>query len=218
MPDEITPTDVLAAYAAGLFPMAESRESDDIWWFDPPRRGQLDIQNLHIPDKLRKAVLRSPYDIRADTAFAAVIDACSAVRVTQADTWINRPIRDLFVSLHQQGYAHSLEAWHDGRLVGGLYGLALGGAFCGESMFSHAPNASKICLVHLCARLWKAGFSLLDTQYVNDHLTQFGVYEIDRAAYKEKLQHALRWHPDFTLTETPALSETALVAEYLRNR
>lgn len=218
MPDQITPADVLAAYAMGLFPMAESRDSDEIWWFDPPQRGQLDIQALHIPNKLRKTVLKGPYEIRIDTAFAAVIDACGATRTAQTDTWINRPIRDLFVTLHQMGHTHSVEAWQDGQLVGGLYGLALGGAFCGESMFSHAPNASKICLVHLCARLWKAGFSLLDTQYVNEHLRQFGVYEIDSVTYKQRLQRALRQHPDFTLAATLAPSEPEMVAQYLRER
>ncbi|QQG36522.1 MAG: leucyl/phenylalanyl-tRNA--protein transferase [Micavibrio aeruginosavorus] len=218
MPDEITTADVLAAYAMGLFPMAESRDSDEIWWFDPPRRGQLDIAKLHIPSRLKRTVLRHPYDIRIDTAFAAVIDACAAIRTTQVQTWINCPIRDLFIALHRQGFAHSVEAWRDNKLVGGLYGLALGGAFCGESMFSAAPNASKICLVHLCARLWKAGFTLLDTQYVNDHLKQFGAYEIDNATYKLRLQQALGQQPDFHLGSCKIPDARVLVTLYMDQR
>lgn len=218
MPDEIAATDALAAYAMGLFPMAESRDSDEVWWFDPPQRGQLDIAQLHIPARLKRTVLRHPYDIRIDTAFVHVIDACAAMRNTQKETWINRPIRDLFISLHQQGFAHSVEAWQNGRLVGGLYGLALGGAFCGESMFSTAPDASKICLVHLCARLWRAGFTLLDTQYVNDHLKQFGVYEIDSATYKQRLRQALGQQPDFRLHRYPDINALALASDYMCKR
>lgn len=214
----LTLEDVLNAYAMGLFPMAESREDDGFWWFDPPQRGQLDIAALHIPDKLRKSVLKAPYDIRIDTAFADVIDACAAIRSTQAETWINKPIRDIFVDLHAAGFTHSVEAWQDGHLVGGLYGLALGGAFCGESMFSKARDASKICLVHLCARLWKGGFRVLDTQYVNDHLQQFGCYEIDSETYKQRLQAALLQAADFELRDQLPLSEEFLVREYLLNR
>lgn len=218
MPDDLSLEDVLNAYAMGLFPMAESRTDEDFWWFDPPQRGQLDIVGLHIPDKLRKSVLKAPYEIRIDTAFADVIDACAATRSTQAETWINKPIRDIFVALHEAGFAHSVEAWRDGTLAGGLYGLALGGAFCGESMFSHGTDASKICLVHLCARLWKAGFTLLDTQFVNDHLRQFGCYEIDSALYKERLAAALRQPCDFSLQASGVLPEADLVRAYLHDR
>ncbi len=218
MPDDLSLDDVLSAYAMGLFPMAESRGDEAFWWFDPPQRGQLDIAGLHIPDSLRKSVLKSPYEIRVDTAFAAVIDACAQARSTQAETWINKPIRDIFVALHEAGFTHSVEAWQDGQLVGGLYGLALGGAFCGESMFSRSTDASKICLVHLCARLWKGGFTLLDTQYVNDHLRQFGCYEVDSATYKQRLAAALLRPADFHLRGQPKLSEAFLVREYLQNR
>lgn len=210
--------DVLRAYAMGLFPMAESRDDDAFWWFDPPRRGQLDIAGLHIPARLRKSVLKAPYDIRIDTAFTAVIDACAQARPAQAETWINKPIRDIFIALHKAGFAHSVEAWRGDALVGGLYGLALGGAFCGESMFSRSTDASKICLVHLCARLWKAGFCVLDTQYVNDHLKQFGCYEIDAAAYRQRLQDARARPADFRLAALGNISEAFLVRDYLENR
>ena len=218
MADDLTLEDVLRAYAVGLFPMAEARDDDDFWWFDPPKRGQLDIAGLHIPEKLRKTVLKQPYEIRVNTAFAAVIDACAEVRKTQAETWINKPIRDIFVALHEEGFTHSVEAWKDGQLVGGLYGLALGTAFCGESMFSRADDASKRCLVHLCARLWKAGFTLLDTQFVNDHLKQFGCYEIDSDTYKSRLASALSHRADFMLTTQPPVSEIMMVMSYLKNR
>lgn len=218
MSDDLSLEDVLRAYAMGLFPMAESRDDDEFWWFDPPKRGQLDIAGLHIPDKLRKHVLKSPYEIKINTAFAAVIDACAEARKTQAETWINKPIRDIFIALHEAGFTHSVEAWKDGQLVGGLYGLAIGTAFCGESMFSRADDASKICLVHLCARLWKAGFTLLDTQYVNNHLKQFGCYEIDSDAYKERLAAALIRRADFTLSSQPPVSEIMMVMSYLKNR
>lgn len=215
MSDDLTLEDVLRAYAIGLFPMAESRDDDECWWFDPPRRGQLDIAGLHIPEKLKKAVLKYPYEIKIDTAFSDVIDACADTRKSQAETWINKPIRDIFIRLHEAGFAHSVEAWKDGQLVGGLYGLALGGAFCGESMFSRADDASKICLVHLCARLWKAGFTVLDTQFVNDHLKQFGCYEIEGAVYKQKLGAALPVQAEFLSKQT---NELILVSDYLKNR
>ncbi len=210
--------DVLSAYCQGYFPMAEARAEEEFFWFDPPLRGQLDIAGLHIPDKLRKTVLKGPYTITTDTAFAAVIEGCAAARATEAETWINQPIRDIFVALHQAGFAHSVEAWHEGALVGGLYGLALGGVFCGESMFSRRKDASKICLVHLCARLWRAGFEVLDTQYVNDHLRQFGCYEITAAAYRARLQQALPRTCDFSLRGLAGCTERALVRDYLENR
>lgn len=218
MSDDFTLEDVLRAYAIGLFPMAESREDDEFFWFDSPRRGQLDIAGLHIPEKLYKTVLKHPYDIRVDTDFAAVIDACAQTRKTQAETWINRPIRDIFIRLHEAGFTHSVEAWKDGQLVGGLYGLALGGAFCGESMFSRADDASKVCLVHLCARLWKAGFTVLDTQFVNDHLKQFGCHEIDSDTYKERLAAALPAQADFSLRAYSQITALQLVTSYLDNR
>lgn len=232
--------DVISAYAMGYFPMAESREQADFYWYDPPLRGQLDIAALHIPAKLRKTVLKAPYRITVNQAFAAVIEGCAAPQGdegpqsftaeisadtnadtpadTRADTWINPAIRDIFVALHHAGFTHSVEAWQGDRLVGGLYGLALGGVFCGESMFSRARDASKICLVHLCARLWRGGFKVLDTQYVNDHLKQFGCYEIEAEAYRERLREALPLRCDFMLRQHAPLQEAALVRDYLENR
>lgn len=215
MDESLTLEDVLNAYKIGLFPMADSREAGDFYWYDPPLRGQLSIAGLRIPDRLRRTVLRFPYDIRIDTDFASVIDGCAEAGRNRPQTWINQSIRDLFVALHRAGHAHSVEAWENGVLVGGLYGLALGGAFMGESMFSRARDASKITLVHLCARLWKGGFTVLDTQFVNPHLTQFGVYEIPGAAYRGKLRPALNAAADFSL---PGMGERDLVTAYLRER
>ncbi|MCB9990052.1 MAG: leucyl/phenylalanyl-tRNA--protein transferase [Rhodospirillales bacterium] len=209
--------DVLLAYQNGLFPMAECRDSDKFYWYDPPMRGQLPIDALHIPDRLRRRVLQSPYRIRINTAFEAVIDGCAEAAPDRPQTWINPGIKALFCALHEAGYTHSVEAWDadTGTLVGGLYGMALGGVFMGESMFSRARDASKIALVHLCARLWAAGFTVLDTQYVNPHLEQFGVYEIPRETYLEKLHNALKINADFL---RPGPDETALVRTYLEQR
>lgn len=218
MNNELSPENILEAYCCGLFPMADSREDNTFHWYDPVLRGQLSITGLHIPKRLRKTVLAAPYDIRIDTAFAATIDGCAEKANDRPETWINKPIRDLFIALHKAGYAHSVEAWHEEKLVGGLYGLAIGGAFFGESMFSRTRDASKICLVHLCARLWKGGFTLLDTQFINDHLLQFGAYEIPRNEYLEKLQKAVAQKADFLLQNGPTLSEQDLILSYLSER
>lgn len=209
---DLTLEDIINAYKCGLFPMADSRASDEYYWYDPERRGQLSIESLHIPARLRKTVLRFPYEIKIDTDFAAVIDACAEAAPDRPQTWINKGIRDLFIALHKAGYAHSVEAWKDGQLIGGLYGMAINGAFMGESMFSRARDASKICLVHLCARLSKGGFTVLDTQYVNPHLEQFGVYELPRDEYKKNLYNALKIEGNFLLD---GISENALIASYL---
>ena len=202
---------VLDAYAHGLFPMAQDREDTGFYWFDPPHRGQLSIENLHIPARLRRSLLQFPYAIKINTAFEQVIHACAEPAPNRPQSWINQDIATLFLDLHKAGFAHSIEAWQKNTLVGGLYGLALGGAFMGESMFSRARDASKIALVHLCARLWKGGFVLLDTQYVNDHLKQFGAYEIPRTDYLEKLTQALKIRADFILA---GQDEKSLVLEY----
>ncbi len=209
---DFTLEDVVNAYKSGLFPMADSRESDDFYWYDPPLRGQLSIENLHVPERLRRTVLKFPYDIKIDTAFAQVIDGCAITAPDRPETWINKTIRDLFIALHEAGFAHSVEAWKEDRLVGGLYGIAIGGAFMGESMFSRARDASKIALVHLCARLREGGFIVLDTQYTNAHLEQFGVYEIPRDEYVQKLNKALKIKGDFVLS---GRSEAEVVHNYL---
>jgi leucyl/phenylalanyl-tRNA--protein transferase len=185
---ELTPEMILQAYRAGIFPMAAHRHGAEIKWHDPDPRGVLPIAGLHVSKKLRRAVKKNPYHVTFDQAFAQVMHACAD---TRPDTWINDDIIALYTALHRQGYAHSVEAWKDGQLVGGLYGIALGGAFFGESMFSTAAGASKIALVHLAARLWRQGFELLDTQFTNDHLRQFGVYGISRAEYRRRLKNAL---------------------------
>lgn len=195
---EFTLNDVINAYKNGLFPMADSRETDGFYWYDPPMRGQLSINNLRIHKRLRRTVLQFPYEVRVDTAFEQVIEYCAQSAPDRPETWINTGIRDIFVALHKAGYAHCVEAWKDEELVGGLYGIALGGAFMGESMFSRQRDASKIALIHLCARLREGGFVLLDTQYTNPHLEQFGVYEIPREEYLQNLTNSLKENGDFT--------------------
>jgi leucyl/phenylalanyl-tRNA--protein transferase len=187
---EVTPELMLRAYRSGLFPMAETRRGDRLYWLDPEQRGILPLDRFHLPRRLRRTALSGSFDIRADSDFAGVIAACATPAEGREDTWINRDIERLFTALHAQGHAHSLEAWQNGLLVGGLYGVVLGGAFFGESMFSAVRDASKVALVHLVARLRLGGFLLLDTQFVTAHLSQFGAYEIPRAQYKAALDRA----------------------------
>ena len=196
---EITPELVLRAYQAGLFPMAEKRDAGKLFWLDPEQRGILPLDGFHAPRRLLRTVLSDVYAVTADTDFPAVIAACAAPGKGRDDTWINPQIEALFTALHRAGHAHSVECRLDGALVGGLYGVALGGAFFGESMFSRARDASKVALIHLVARLRLGGFTLLDTQFVTAHLTQFGATEIPRDTYRERLAAALdapaRWLP-----------------------
>jgi leucyl/phenylalanyl-tRNA--protein transferase len=211
-PPDITADDVLTAYRHGLFPMAESRHSAAFYWFDPPMRGQLPIGEFHIPARLRNTILRFPFDIRIDTDFEGVIEGCAETTGKRPSTWINRPIRDIFVELHQHGHAHSVECWKDNSLVAGVYGLAIGGAFFAESKFTRARDASKIALTHLAARLWKGGFTVFDTQYINPHLKQFGAYEIPRGEYLPRLRKALAAEADFRL---PGLDEQQNMRDFL---
>lgn len=182
---------LLRAYASGIFPMARSRDENRLYWIDPERRGILPLDAFHIPRSLRKTLRNEAFEIRCDTAFETVMRACGEATADRPDTWINDQIVRLFVELFELGLAHSVEVWQDGELAGGLYGLALGGAFFGESMFSRRTDASKVALVHLVARLRHGGFRLLDTQFVTDHLKQFGTREIPRAEYQERLADAL---------------------------
>lgn len=177
--------------------MADDAADQELYWYDPDMRGQLSITDLHVPHSLKKLVRKHPFDVRIDTAFTDVITACAESTKDRPSTWINDVIWHLFIDLHEMGFAHSVECWKDDELVGGLYGLAIGGAFFGESMFSRQSNASKIALVHLVARLRAGGFTLLDTQYVNDHLKQFAVYEVSRADYHEQLAEALKVDGNF---------------------
>lgn len=196
MDHKITTSFLLSAYANGYFPMAESRNAEALHWYSPEKRGILPLDTFHVPKSLQKFMLRCGYEVRFDTAFEAVIRACAdTVSATRKDTWINAEIIALYCELAATGYAHSVECWHENRLVGGLYGIAMGKAFFGESMFSIEKNASKFALVHLVERLRARDFMLLDTQYVNDHLLQFGVREIGKTAYLELLAEALKTVP-----------------------
>ncbi len=187
----------MEAYRHGLFPMAYSAHSPYVNWICPDMRGQLSIPDLHIPRRLLHTLRRAPYEIRVDTAFDTVIGLCAEAAPQRPETWINSGIEKVFCQLHQRGHAHSVECWQDDQLVGGIYGLAMGGAFFGESMFSRARDASKIALVHLCARLWQGGFVLLDTQFINNHLEQFDAYELPHREYKKDLDLALQTSADF---------------------
>ena len=184
---EITPALLLQAYASGVFPMAETAGSAELFWVDPKRRGIIPLDGVHVSRRLARSFLREPFEIRVDHDFAAVVDACAE----RPETWINGPIRRLYGDLHGMGYAHSVEIWHEGALVGGLYGVALGAAFFGESMFSRRRDTSKFALIALVARLNAGGFRLLDTQFVTDHLARLGAIEISRAAYRRHLDAAV---------------------------
>ena len=201
--------------------MADSAYTPYVHWVCPEMRGQLSITHMHIPRRLKKSVRQmkiagAPYEIRIDYNFHQIIEACAKSEESRPETWINANILEAFCTLHSLGYAHSVECWQEGELVGGLYGLALGGAFFGESMFSRQRDASKVCLVHLVARLKEGGFALLDTQFVNEHLKQFGVYEIPHKQYIPELKKALKiQNTDFLLKE---ISEFELLKKYLSSQ
>ncbi len=184
----LTPELLLRAYAEGLFPMAERRDDPTLFWVSPDKRGIIPLDGFHIPHRLARTVKSDRFAVSFDLAFADVMAACA---VTRDETWINAEILRLYTALHASGHAHSVECWLGGALVGGLYGVSLGGAFFGESMFSIARDASKVALVHLAAQLKRGGFVLLDTQFLTAHLAQFGAVEIARAAYLHRLQDAL---------------------------
>jgi len=194
---EITPQVLLKAYTCGIFPMAESAEDPALYWIEPQQRGILLLDQVHVPRRLARTIRRGVYEVRIDSDFEGVIDGCAASRSGRRTTWINRKIRGLYRDLFQAGYCHTVETWAEGRLVGGLYGVALHGAYFGESMFSTERDASKVALVYLCARLTHGGFSLLDTQFVTEQLKQFGTIEIDRNAFHTLLEKALAHPADF---------------------
>jgi leucyl/phenylalanyl-tRNA--protein transferase len=213
---EITPDLVLRAYRAGLFPMAERRDGERLYWLDPELRGVQPLDAFHLPRRLARTVLSGTFEVRCDTAFAEVMHGCAAPTPDRPETWINPEIERLFGALHVMGHAHSVECWQQGRLVGGLYGVALGGAFFGESMFSAARDASKVALVHLVARLRLGGFRLLDTQFVTEHLARFGAIEIPRAEYRRRLLVALEAPARFLADPDPAMLRAEILA--LRSR
>jgi len=207
---EITPQMLLRAYACGIFPMAESADDPQLYWIEPQARGILPLDSMVVPRRLARTVRLTRFDVSFDTDFEGVIDGCAAPRPGRRSTWINSQIRSLYRDLYRQGHCHTVEVRFDGRLVGGLYGVALGGAFFGESMFSTERDASKIALVHLCARLIHGGFTLLDTQFVTDHLKQFGTIEIDKAEFQERLQDAVERVADFARLARDTLPEQVL--------
>jgi leucyl/phenylalanyl-tRNA--protein transferase len=190
-PPAVTPEILLRAYSAGLFPMAESADDPDIYWVQPELRGIIPLDGLHVSRSLAKTIRKRPFDIRYDTAFRLVMQHCAESTDDRPTTWINPMILKLYSELHSLGYAHSVEAWQGEELVGGLYGVSLGSAFFGESMFSRRTDASKICLVHLVERLVAKGFTLLDTQFTTEHLKTFGAIDVPRKAYEKLLEKAM---------------------------
>ena len=194
---EITPQVLLKAYACGIFPMAESADDPALYWIEPQQRGILPLTGLHIPQRLRRTIRQDRFEVRIDSDFDAVIAGCAAAKQGRGTTWINGRIRQLYRHLFDLGHCHTVETWADGRLVGGLYGVHLQSAFFGESMFSTERDASKTALVHLAARLINGGFQLLDTQFVTDHLRQFGAVEVNRDAFQRLLERALLRPADF---------------------
>ncbi|TNF57473.1 MAG: leucyl/phenylalanyl-tRNA--protein transferase [Rhodobacteraceae bacterium] len=189
----LTPELLLHGYSIGIFPMAETRDAADIFWVDPKRRGVMPLEGFHISRSLRRSLRSTGYRIAINEDFQAVVDGCA----DRSETWINAEIRRLYLDLHRMGRAHSLEVWTDGELAGGVYGVALGAAFFGESMFSRRRDASKIALAHLVDRLRRGGFTLFDTQFLTAHLASLGGIEISRALYQTQLAHALDRRADF---------------------
>ena len=199
---EITPEVLLKAYACGIFPMAESADDPALYWIEPERRGVLPLDSFHVPSRLKRTVRQDRYRVVCDADFDAVIDACAEPAAGRARTWINTRIRALYRGLYVRGHCHTVEVYEEGDLVGGLYGVSLGGAFFGESMFHRVRDASKIALVHLVARLKAGGFKLLDTQFVTDHLKTFGAIEVPRRQYHKLLEAALAGEGDFAALGT----------------
>src|SRR6195952_60311 len=194
---ETTPEVLLRAYACGISPMAESADDPTLFWVEPELRGVIPLQGFRIASRLARTTRSDTFAVTVDTAFKAVIAGCAAPQSGRDDTWINKRIRDLYVGLHALGHCHSVEVWQGDDLVGGLYGVSLGRAFFGESMFHQARDASKVALVHLVARLIAGGFELLDTQYVTEHLRSFGAVEIPRRRYLALLDQAIKGNADF---------------------
>ncbi|MBT0956109.1 leucyl/phenylalanyl-tRNA--protein transferase [Alphaproteobacteria bacterium KMM 3653] len=201
----LTPDLLLRAYQMGIFPMADSREATEVYWVDPNLRGILPLGGFHISRSLRRTLLRAPLTIRLNTDFEGTVQGCA----DREDTWINQTIYDLYLALHRAGFAHSLEVWEDGALVGGVYGVAIGGAFFGESMFSRRTDASKVALAYMVDRMRQQGFTLFDTQFITPHLATLGGQEIPRADYQTLLKQALE--VEATLGSAPFPSPQELV-------
>ena len=204
----LTPDLLLYAYASGLFPMADDRHDPTIHWIDPENRGMIPLDRFHVPRRLSRVIRQGRFEIRTDTAFAQVIRCCAESRPNRPRTWLNDQLIDLYCDLHDLHYAHSVECWREDQLVGGVYGVSLGGAFFGESMFSTERDASKVALTALVDRLNQGGYRLLDTQFLTDHLSQFGAVEIPRAAYHRRLHDALKVQAVFYSDGGAILSST----------
>lgn len=196
---EITADLIIHAYAQGIFPMAETASSQDVYWVDPELRGIIPLDEFHLPRKLARKIRQAPFDIKIDTSFFNVIEGCAASVADQGrkETWINNQIISFYAQLFERGIVHTVECWQGNKLVGGLYGVSIGGAFCGESMFHTVTDASKVALAYLVARLKAGGYCLLDTQFITPHLSQFGAMEIPRHDYKMRLIQALEIEGDF---------------------
>lgn len=194
---DVTPELLLRAYACGIFPMSESADDPGLFWVEPEIRGVIPLDGFRVSSRLARTVRSDQFSVTIDRAFKRVMSECAAPKPDREDTWINKRIRDLYGALHEMGHAHSVEVWQDDDLVGGLYGVSLGRAFFGESMFHHARDASKVALVHLVARLLAGGYGLLDTQYVTEHLRSFGAIEVPRDRYRLLLDAALDDVADF---------------------
>lgn len=197
---ELTPDLLLHAYTSGIFPMSEHRDDPDIFWVEPKRRGIIPLDGFHISRSLSRALRRDDYHVTINRDFAGVIDGCA----DRADTWISGRIADLYMDLHHSGFGHSIEVWRDGDLIGGVYGVALGGAYFGESMFSRRTDASKIALAWLVTHLRNGGFQLFDTQFLTPHLASLGGIEVSRADYRARLADALAYPANFTTPALPA--------------
>lgn len=208
MHPQLTPEILLQAYAAGVFPMAESAESHDLHWIDPRRRGVIPLDGFHISRSLRRRMLRAPFQVAIDRDFDATVAACA----DRPETWINARLFRLYADLHRMGHAHSVELWDGPDLVGGVFGIAHRGAFFGESMFSRRTDASKMALAYLVARLGGAGFTLFDVQFLTPHLARLGAVEIPRATYRARLQQALRVSADFA-PQRPLPSPASVIAQ-----
>ena len=207
---EITPQVLLKAYACGIFPMAESADDPALYWIEPQARGVLPLDGVHVPKRLARTIRAGTFEVRVNSDFNGVIDGCAASRPGRRSTWINAKIRQLYGSLFKQGHCHTIEAWQGGRMVGGLYGVTLGGAFFGESMFSTERDASKVALVYLVARLIEGRFALLDTQFVTDHLRQFGTVEIGKGDFQDLLDDAIAKPADFLALDQEAEPDRVL--------
>jgi leucyl/phenylalanyl-tRNA--protein transferase len=207
---ELTPQVLLKAYACGIFPMAESADDPGLFWIEPEARGIIPLNRFHVPRRLVKTVRSGAFEIRIDHDFEAVIAGCAGRAPGRNKTWINARIRRLYTELFELGHCHTVEAWQEGKLVGGLYGVRLGAAFFGESMFTEVRDASKVALVYLVARLKAGGFRLLDTQFTTDHLRQFGATDVDRRQYHLLLERAIEADADFYRLGGGATAEEVL--------